>query len=323
MQAFLFRVCSLLFLTVAILAGAGQAFAQSSTPGATFGQSFGGPLRGSFDHATTSFPLTGAHSAVACESCHAGGKFKNTPRTCFGCHNGSVAAARPPTHPQTTQQCSGCHTPGGWTDLKVIDHTQASAKCSTCHNGVIAKAKPPGHIPTVAPCEMCHKTTTNFTVAVKMDHTGIVSGCATCHNNVNALGKPANHIQTTLPCEACHKSTVTFAGAYYQHAPGDTDCASCHNGKTAIGPKTPPHIPVAGVQCSNCHSNTAPSFASYSMNHPAVSGQRCDACHNGAFTGQGAQGAQGTASYPGHLVFENDPAQKDKIMAAAKDLGLN
>ncbi|MDR3664684.1 MAG: multiheme c-type cytochrome, partial [Mycobacterium sp.] len=68
---------------------------------------------------------------------------------------------------------------------------------------------------------------------------------------------------------------------------------------------TPPHIPVAGVQCSNWHSNTAASFAAYSMGvtgHTAVSASRCDSCHNGSFTGEGTKGAQGTASFPGHVA---------------------
>ncbi|WP_206527540.1 cytochrome c3 family protein, partial [Methylocystis sp. MJC1] len=65
---------------------------------------------------------------------------------------------------------------------------------------------------------------------------------------------------------------------------------------------TPPHIPVAGVQCSNCHSNTASSFKTYTMSHAAVSAARCDSCHNGSYVGEGTKGAQGTASYPGHVA---------------------
>ena len=65
---------------------------------------------------------------------------------------------------------------------------------------------------------------------------------------------------------------------------------------------TPPHIPVTGVQCSNCHTNTAASFVTYTMNHSAVSASRCDSCHNGSYTGEGTKGAQGTASFPGHVA---------------------
>ncbi len=69
-----------------------------------------------------------------------------------------------------------------------------------------------------------------------------------------------------------------------------------------LGLTTPPHIPTGVVQCSNCHTNTATSFTTYTMKHSAVSGSRCDSCHNGSYTGEGTKGAQGTASYPNHVA---------------------
>ena len=65
---------------------------------------------------------------------------------------------------------------------------------------------------------------------------------------------------------------------------------------------TPPHIPGDGVQCSNCHTNTAASFVTYTMSHSAVSAIRCNSCHNGSYAGEGTNGAQGTASYPNHVA---------------------
>ena len=56
---------------------------------------------------------------------------------------------------------------------------------------------------------------------------------------------------------------------------------------------TPPHIPVTAIQCSNCHTNTAASFTTYTMSHTAVTSSRCDSCHNGSYTSQGTKGAQG------------------------------
>ena len=38
------------------------------------------------------------------------------------------------------------------------------------------------------------------------------------------------------------------------------------------------------------------------MNHAAVSASRCDSCHNGSYTAEGTKGAQGTASYAGHVA---------------------
>ncbi|HMA73166.1 MAG TPA: hypothetical protein VKP67_17045, partial [Xanthobacteraceae bacterium] len=259
-------------------------------------------LTTSFNHFSTGFPLTGAHSGVDCTSCHVNGRFKGTPKQCFACHNGTSAQGKPPSHPQATNFCEGCHLTAAWRDLRFIDHVQTNAPCATCHNGTIAVGKPANHVVTNAPCGSCHRSTISYGGATSFSHAGITATCASCHNGVAALGKPANHVQTTLPCESCHKSTTTWIGATFTHAATDTNCSSCHNGSGAVGMTTPPHIPVAGVECSNCHVNTAPSFATYTMNHAAVSASRCDACHNGSFTAEGSKAAQGTASFPGHVA---------------------
>ncbi len=256
----------------------------------------------SFNHFTTGFPLTGAHSSVDCSSCHLGGRFKSTPRACFACHNGTSAQGKSQAHPKTLNFCEGCHQTSAWGNLPYIDHVQATAACADCHNGTIALGKPANHVVTAAPCDGCHKSTANFAGATTFNHAGIVAGCASCHNGVTALGKPANHVPTIAPCESCHKSTVTWLGAAFTHAATDVNCSACHNGSGATGLTTPPHIPVTGVQCSNCHVNTAPGFTTYTMNHQAVSASRCDSCHNGSYGGEGTKGAQGTASFPGHVV---------------------
>ena len=256
-----------------------------------------------FSHAATGFPLIGNHASVPCASCHIAGRFKSVPRDCFGCHNGQVAPGKPPTHIRTTERCGQCHQSTQWNNIRSVDHTEIlSAPCTSCHNGTTSLGKPASHLPTIAPCQMCHKSTASFAIGTKMDHTGIAVGCATCHNGTEALGKPGNHLPTNLSCETCHFSTTRFAGAFYKHQAGDTNCSTCHNNAIATGATTPPHVPVGAVQCGNCHTNTATSFVNYTMRHAAVSGSRCDSCHNGAYTDQGTKGAQGAASFAGHVA---------------------
>ncbi|PMZ18045.1 cytochrome c3 family protein, partial [Pseudomonas sp. FW306-02-F08-AA] len=76
-------------------------------------------------------------------------------------------------------------------------------------------------------------------------------------------------------CVTCHAAAAasfsSWAGATYNHQAADTNCSICHNGSNALGLTTPPHIPSATVQCSNCHTSTATSFVTYTMNHSAVS----------------------------------------------------
>src|SRR4030066_745736 len=65
-----------------------------------------------FNHLSTGFPLAGAHARADCQTCHARGVFKGTPRQCQICHTqGSrlASTAKPNNHVQTTQPCDQCH----------------------------------------------------------------------------------------------------------------------------------------------------------------------------------------------------------------------
>jgi hypothetical protein len=82
---------------------------------------------------------------------------------------------------------------------------------------------------------------------------------------------------TSASCETCHKSTVSFAGARMDHAGITTNCASCHNGRTALG-KPATHIATTAA-CETCHKSTV-TFAGARMDHTGITGN-CAACHNG------------------------------------------
>ena len=277
------------------------------------------PVGAPFDHFATGFPLTGTHASVPCASCHAPGVSQSTPRLCFDCHNGQKVSGKSVNHTLTSNRCVFCHQTTLWSDIRRIEHAEIPSvtPCAACHNSTIAIGKAATHVPTIAPCQMCHTSTASFAIGVKYDHTGITDGCATCHNGVGALGKPSNHVPTTLPCETCHTSTVTFANATYTHRPSDTNCVTCHNNVITTGQVTPPHIPTGAAQCSACHANTAPSFTAYTMNHPAVSGTRCDTCHNGSFTSQGNQGAYSTAQFANHVPTSGQDCATCHASAAA------
>ena len=60
-------------------------------------------------HLATGFALTGAHQKTRCESCHVRGVFKDTPKTCIGCHTQSARISSvtiTSSHPPTLEQCS-------------------------------------------------------------------------------------------------------------------------------------------------------------------------------------------------------------------------
>ncbi len=95
-----------------------------------------------FDHALSGFPLTGAHSRLSCDQCHAGGRFQGTPDQCVSCHRDDFDRASNPNHraagfPTT---CESCHSTGDWRPA-TFDHNRffplsgdhGGIACSTCH----------------------------------------------------------------------------------------------------------------------------------------------------------------------------------------------
>lgn len=284
-----------LLATLAILfAPSSDLEAQTTTPGGYFLPGFGQPLKSSFDHARTQFPLTGAHAQTSCEACHFNGHYKNTLYACPACHNGNRTIGKSPNHPPTSLKCAGCHETTLFSDIKIIDHLQASTKCAACHDGRIARGKSATHIPTTAPCADCHLTTLSFEVGVtapagsvsptpqlptnfvrrsaggdapisgRFDHSRAIGPCTTCHNGVAATGKPQRHVTTQAQCDTCHKSTTTFAGARFDHMAAKGPCMSCHNGRDATG-KPPTHV-VTSQSCDSCHK----SFLSFDAGQPAM-----------------------------------------------------
>ena len=95
----------------------------------------------SFNHASTRFPLTGAHTSVACASCHIGGKYAGTPTDCYSCHKAIVCtrpriritrrrASQPPARPATPRPPGRGRrsiTPGS------RYRTKTARLCSDCH----------------------------------------------------------------------------------------------------------------------------------------------------------------------------------------------
>ncbi|WP_316197099.1 cytochrome c3 family protein, partial [Bradyrhizobium sp. SZCCHNS3053] len=254
---------------------------------------------------------------------------------CDSCHNGSytgqgtkgaMGTASYPNHVATGgTDCVSCHAKaasGGFTSWggAAFKHAATDTNCATCHNGKTAQGMTtPPHIPTgTLQCSNCHTNTAASFATYTMNHAAVSTArCDSCHNGSftgqgtkGAMGTASypNHVATGgADCVSCHAKAASggftsWGGAAFKHAATDTNCATCHNGKTAMGMTTPPHIPTGTLQCSNCHSNTAASFATYTMNHAAVSTARCDSCHNGSYTGQGTKGAMGTASYPNHVA---------------------
>ncbi len=109
-----------------------------------------------FDHNLSGFPLTGAHTSLACTQCHTGGVFSGLSTACVACH------AEPAVHAGVFgTNCAQCHSTTTWAGATFNHPGGCDGPCIN-HQG--------------ATCTDCH--TVNYSTAT----------CTKCHNNNNPGG---------------------------------------------------------------------------------------------------------------------------------------
>ncbi|MCF8413574.1 MAG: hypothetical protein K9G44_09180, partial [Melioribacteraceae bacterium] len=230
-----------------------------------------GEKEGTFDHASTGFPIDGAHVENSCNDCHATG-YTNTSSDCVSCHSSEYTSTTNPNH-QTlsfSQTCDECHTTQqGWSPAIMSNHsdfysltgahntiasdcnschegnyTSNKSECNDCHSADYQATSNPNHQTAglTTDCESCHTTNPGWTPASYTDHndvfpiigahTAIANNCNDCHNN--------NYSSTPNTCFGCHSSDYNSVSDP-QHNPGfSTDCESCHS-QNAWEPSTFDH----------------------------------------------------------------------------------
>ena len=224
-----------------------------------------------FDHNRAAFRLTGAHTGVACSSCHLNAVFKGTPTACGSCH------ARDDVHAgQLGSNCGQCHTTSAWKPANFNHNTTAfpltgahtGAACSSCHAGGVYRGTPTS-------CGSCHASDDR--------HNGAYgSNCGSCHSTSawrpasfdhNLSDFPLTGAHTNLACSQCHGSSLGSL---------PTACSSCH-GEPAY------HAGMFGGQaCDSCHNTSAWRPAPYNgphsfpMNHGRA--DTCSDCHQPTLT---------------------------------------
>jgi nitrate/TMAO reductase-like tetraheme cytochrome c subunit len=137
-----------------------------------------------FDHATTSFPLVGAHRATACIDCHKprametkllNVDFKAAPTRCEDCHedihSGQFANASDVT------SCIQCHNSVKWKP-SLFDHERAGFSLKGAHERVR--------------CGDCHKTIRQIQGKSVLFYKPTPKDCAACHG-------PAKTAELVLP----------------------------------------------------------------------------------------------------------------------------
>jgi hypothetical protein len=236
-----------------------------------------------FDHVGTRFIITGSHTGVACESCHAMGVFRGTPTQCGFCHDGSgmrAESGKPIDHIPTSNQCDDCHTTFTWLEVR-FEHSGVSGECRSCHNGMQAEGKPLGHPVTNLDCDFCHNT--YVWGNIRFDHSGVTQPCSSCHNGTDATGKDMGHIVTNAECDVCH-STRAWSPIVFDHDDVTQPCSSCHDGVGATG--TPSGHFMSSQECDACHTTRAwvpDIFRHMSPSYPGDHARdlSCTRCHPG------------------------------------------
>ncbi|MBK7143002.1 MAG: hypothetical protein IPH75_13070 [bacterium] len=143
-----------------------------------------------FDHNTTTFPLTGQHITAACIACHAK-SYSGTSSACLACHQSDYDGTSDPVHAAAgfPTTCQTCHTTSGWSPanwdhdaqyfpITTGTHSQVwNDDCTTCHVSPSSYA--------VFECILCHEH--NNKNEVDADHQGendyqyLSTACYNCH----------------------------------------------------------------------------------------------------------------------------------------------
>jgi len=240
-----------------------------------------------FDHNTTTFPLTGSHIGVDCKKCHANG-YSGTSTECVSCHLVDYNATIKPNHTlaKISTDCKTCHNVNDWSPAK-FDHdvnttfpltgSHKSVDCIKCHAN--------GYVNTPSTCVSCHKT--NFDATINPNHVAnkFSTDCQTCHNVTAWQPSTFNHNTTAFPLTGSHKGVDCIKCHANGYVNTPSTCVSCH--KTNFDATTNPnHLANKfSTDCQTCHNVTAWQPSTFNHNttafpltgsHTTVS---CATCH--------------------------------------------
>ncbi|MCC6861952.1 MAG: hypothetical protein IT158_25495 [Bryobacterales bacterium] len=140
-----------------------------------------------FSHnSMTKFPLTGAHTRVACSDCHVNNRYAGTPTDCYSCHAKEYQSVSNPNHiaagfPKT---CGSCHTTVTWSGASFThsfpiysgSHAGKWSSCNDCHTN-------PSNYSSFS-CTNCHEHSKTEMDKKHKDVKGYAynsSSCYSCH----------------------------------------------------------------------------------------------------------------------------------------------
>jgi hypothetical protein len=226
-----------------------------------------------FDHATTGFALTGAHTSQQCAQCHVNDNYNLTSGACWDCHQTDFNKTDNPPHKSANfpQDCSGCHTTTNWNGATFNHATtgfalvglHATQQCAACHVNN-------NYSLTSTACWGCHQTDYNGANDPPHKAGGFPQDCTGCHGStaLNWTNATFNHTTTgfalvglhaTQQCAACHANN--------NYSLNSTACIGCHQ-TDFNGTTNPPHKSAGfSMDCTQCHGSSALNWTSATFNH--------------------------------------------------------
>ena len=215
-------------------------------------------MTATFNHASTGWPLTGAHTSLQCSQCHTGSNaYRLTNTACVACHLTDFQNTNNPSHISVgfPQQCDVCHNTTSWTQA-VFNHNNTSFPLTGAHTSV--------------PCASCH---------VNNNYTTLSTDCYGCHSKDYSGTTSPNHISAGFPtsCATCH-TTSSWLGATFNHTwfpmnhphnGANRPCTDCH---------TNPNNYII-FQCTNCHAKSQTDPGHQGVGGYVYNSVNCYNCH--------------------------------------------
>ncbi|HKI77638.1 MAG TPA: hypothetical protein VKA26_03770 [Ignavibacteriaceae bacterium] len=200
-----------------------------------------------FDHNATAFPLTGKHTTVSCQQCHANG-YNGTPTDCYSCHKSNYDNTTDPNHASSgfPTDCKQCHTTSAWSPAN-FDHSSTAfpltgrhttVSCNNCHLS--------GYAGTPTDCYSCHKSKYDNTSDPNHSAANFPTDCVQCHTTNGWTPASFDHDNQYFPiysgrhnnrwnsCSDCHTNQNNFAShtcnavCHKNDHHQNEDCFRCH-----------------------------------------------------------------------------------------------
>jgi hypothetical protein len=279
-------------------------------------------LNATFNHNSTGFPLTGAHTVPPrqCTDCHVNNNYNLSSTACISCHQTDFNNATTPVNhvaagfPTT---CETCHDTVLWTDAVFNHsttgftltgaHTVPPRQCTDCHTNN-------NYSLNSTACVTCHLKDYQGTTNPAHAAAGFPQQCDLCHDTTVWTDSTFNHNNTAFPLTGSH--TVPPRQCADCHVNGNyttlpTTCIGCHqtdyNNTTNPGHAAQPQF--FPTTCQNCHNTTAwtgatfnhTQYTQFPITHGNANGV-CSTCHTNSnnysiFQCTGCHGGNNAANF--------------------------